>query len=80
MNGDPNVHLERVKQGGYAWIGDKTTIELEMAKECGLMTIKEEFLPLKYALVFPKHSTHLSTFSNQYVRFYFHCCTEITFY
>ena len=48
-----------------AWIGDKTTIELEMAEECGLMTIKEEFLPLKYALVFPKHSTHLSTFSNQ---------------
>ena len=28
MSGDPNIHIEKVKQGGYAWIGDKTFIEL----------------------------------------------------
>ena len=65
MSGDPNIHIEKVKQGGYAWIGDKTFIELAMAEECGLVRIKEEFMPMTYTLVFPKHSIYLSTFSNQ---------------
>jgi hypothetical protein len=46
-------------------IGDKTHMEIAMATECSLMTIKEEFMPLIYVLGFKNNSSHAAIFSEQ---------------
>ncbi|XP_045200037.2 glutamate receptor 2-like [Mercenaria mercenaria] len=68
LHHSPVYHVERVKKGKYAWIGDKTYMEIAMATECSLMTIKEEFMPLKYVLGFKNNSSHASIFSDQILK------------
>ncbi|XP_053403039.1 uncharacterized protein LOC123556009 [Mercenaria mercenaria] len=67
LSTDPEVHIGKVKKGQYAWIGDKTSIELAMAKECSLTSIKEEFLPLKDGFGFVKGSPHTPIFTKHYI-------------
>ena len=62
---DENVHIQKVKQGGYAFLVDTTVIDNVIAKECELMTIKEKFLPSYYGIGFPKQSPIVNIFSNQ---------------
>ena len=45
--------------------GDTVIIEVEIAKNCELMMIKERFLPLKYAFGFTNNSPHTRIFSEQ---------------
>ncbi|XP_045201973.2 probable glutamate receptor [Mercenaria mercenaria] len=68
LSTDPEVHIRKVKEGKYAWIGDKTYIEIAMSKECSLTSINEEFLPLKYGLGFVKNSPHTAIFTKQTIK------------
>ncbi|KAL4220540.1 hypothetical protein ACF0H5_020938 [Mactra antiquata] len=65
LHNSHHVHMEKVSQGDYAWIGDKTTIEIQIGEECDLMKTKDEFLPLKYAIGFPNNSPHVQGFSQE---------------
>ncbi|XP_060603081.1 glutamate receptor ionotropic, kainate glr-3-like [Ruditapes philippinarum] len=62
---DFDVQLEKVKKGWYGWIGDAVVMELEMAKDCDLMMIKDKFLPLRYAFGFTNNSPHEQIFTKQ---------------
>ncbi|XP_060589774.1 glutamate receptor 3-like [Ruditapes philippinarum] len=62
---DFKTQLAKVKKGNYGWIGDTVVMEVEMAKDCELMMIKEKFLPLKYAFGFTNNSPHVQIFTKQ---------------
>ncbi|KAL3861014.1 hypothetical protein ACJMK2_007107 [Sinanodonta woodiana] len=69
---DPSVlsinidsHVEKVRSGGYAFISDKSIIESVIAKECSMMKIREEFLPLNYAIGLPKNSPYTNIVSDK---------------
>ncbi|KAL3861015.1 hypothetical protein ACJMK2_007108 [Sinanodonta woodiana] len=69
---DPSVlttnidsHVEKVRSGGYAFISNKATIESVITKECSMTKIKEEFLPLNYAIGLPKNSPYTKTVSDK---------------
>ncbi|WAR27612.1 GRIK2-like protein [Mya arenaria] len=62
---DFNVHMAKVKEGYYGWIGDTVVIEMAMDKDCDLLMIKERFLPIKYAFGFTNNSPHAQIFSKQ---------------
>ncbi|KAL3860944.1 hypothetical protein ACJMK2_007039 [Sinanodonta woodiana] len=69
---DPSVlstnidsHVEKVRSGGYAFISDKAIIESVIAKECSMTKIKEEFLPLNYAIGLPKNSPYTNIVSDK---------------
>ncbi|XP_053403153.1 probable glutamate receptor [Mercenaria mercenaria] len=68
LHTNPAFHVERVKEGKYAWIGDKTYIEIAMASECSLVSIKEEFMPLIYVFGFKDNSPHSAMFSKQMIK------------
>ncbi|XP_045201044.2 glutamate receptor 2-like [Mercenaria mercenaria] len=68
LHQNPDFHVERVKKGKYAWIGDKTYMEIAMATECNLMSIKEEFMPLIYVFGFKNNSPHAAIFSTQMMK------------
>ncbi|KAL3861017.1 hypothetical protein ACJMK2_007110 [Sinanodonta woodiana] len=60
-----DVHVDKVRAGGYAFIVDKTFTEIIVEKECSLMKMKEEFLPLKYAIGLPKNSPYAKIMSDE---------------
>ncbi|XP_052784546.1 glutamate receptor ionotropic, kainate 2-like isoform X2 [Mya arenaria] len=62
---DVDVHMAKVKEGFYGWIGDTVVIEMALTKDCDLLMIKERFLPLKYAFGFTNNSPHAQIFSKQ---------------
>ncbi|XP_053403155.1 glutamate receptor U1-like [Mercenaria mercenaria] len=69
LHQSPPYHINRVKNDEkYAWIGDKTSIEIAMAKECSLVSIKEEFMPLIYVFGFTNNSPHTAVFSEQMIK------------
>lgn len=65
LNTDPEYHMQRVLDGNYAYIGDKTQMEIRMSTECTLQTIEEEFLPLQYALGLQNNSPYKKIFSDE---------------
>ncbi|RUS80287.1 hypothetical protein EGW08_011971, partial [Elysia chlorotica] len=67
---DPNVHLKRVKQGGYAYIADNGMFTNWLAYNCDLMILKEKFFPAKYAIGLPNNSAYTKLFSEQVVKVY----------
>ncbi|XP_045201946.2 uncharacterized protein LOC123555366 [Mercenaria mercenaria] len=62
---DFDVQMANVKKGSYGWIGDAVVMEIEMAKDCDLMMIKDKFLPLRYAFGFTNNSPHVQLFTKQ---------------
>ncbi|XP_060581241.1 glutamate receptor ionotropic, kainate glr-3-like, partial [Ruditapes philippinarum] len=65
----PEFHINRVlNDNNYAWIGDKTYMEIYMARECSLLSIKEEFMPMIYVFGFTKNSPHTAIFSEQMLK------------
>ncbi|XP_069121394.1 glutamate receptor ionotropic, delta-1-like [Argopecten irradians] len=61
-----SVHFEKVLAGdNYAYIGDKTQMEIKMAEECSLLMADDEFLPLQYAFGFPNFSPYTKLFSDE---------------
>ncbi|GFR83294.1 glutamate receptor [Elysia marginata] len=67
---DPNVHLRRVKRGGYAYIADNGMFTSWLAYNCDLMILKEKFFPAKYAIGLPNNSAYTKLFSEQVVKVY----------
>ncbi|KAK3583442.1 hypothetical protein CHS0354_025574 [Potamilus streckersoni] len=69
---DPSVlsnsidsHIDKVRSGGYALIVDKTFTEVIIAKECSMIKMREDFLPLKYAIGLPKNSPYTKIVSDE---------------
>ncbi|XP_021356287.1 glutamate receptor ionotropic, kainate 3-like [Mizuhopecten yessoensis] len=60
-----SVHFDKVLAGDYAYIGDKTQMEIKMAEECSLLMADEFFLPLQYAFGFPNVSPYTKIFSDE---------------
>ncbi len=46
--------------GDYAFITQKELYEVELAKDCNLVALKERFLEVYYAMVFPEGSPLLN--------------------
>lgn len=65
LSGDPHTHLAKVKAGHYAYIGDKSSISTWLKSECDLITIKEEFLSMQYAIGLVNNSAYAHIFSDQ---------------
>lgn len=57
-------HFDKVLKGGYAYIGDKTQLQIKMSEECDLALVTEEFLPMRYALGLPNNSPYTKLFSD----------------
>ncbi|XP_060063877.1 uncharacterized protein LOC132544318 [Ylistrum balloti] len=60
-----SVHFDKVLKGDYAYIGDKTQMEIKMAEECSLLMADEVFMPLQYAFGFPNFSPYTKIFSDE---------------
>nr|KAG5694584.1 hypothetical protein BaRGS_014997 [Batillaria attramentaria] len=58
-------HLAKVKAGKYAYIGEMSTMLLFLKSECDLFIIKEQFLPLQYAVGLVNDSAYTSVFSDE---------------
>lgn len=52
------IHLQRVIQGGYAYIGDTTSFEVEMSKTCNIDMIRDQFVPEQYSVALWKNSAY----------------------
>ncbi|KAL4219833.1 hypothetical protein ACF0H5_020245 [Mactra antiquata] len=68
LNTSVDAQIEKVMKGNYAWIGDKTSIELAMVEECALTTTKEMFMPMSYAFGFINNSPHAPVFSQHMMK------------
>lgn len=66
----PNVHIAKVIEGDYAYVGDKTNIELTMTSNCELAMATADILPVQYAVGLPNHSPLVQLFSDEYVIIY----------
>ena len=71
MDGTPALatahseHMEMVNQGGYTYIVDITTLELEAAEDCNLAIMKEKFAPLLYSVGTQNNSVYKDLFTEQ---------------
>lgn len=65
---DPEVHLRKVKDGKYSYIGDKSAITTWLLSECDLIAIKEEFLPMQYSIGLVNNSAYTTMFSDEMLR------------
>ncbi|XP_041350850.1 glutamate receptor ionotropic, delta-1-like [Gigantopelta aegis] len=63
-------HLHKVKNGGYAYIGDRSMMEVWLADECDLQFIKEQFLPMQYAFGLPNNSPYKQVFRDEMLQIY----------
>lgn len=59
------AHIKMVKEGGYAYMNDKSGMVKWVSKECDLVLIKEEFFPMTYAIGLPNDSPYKDMFSHQ---------------
>ncbi|OWF39812.1 Glutamate receptor ionotropic, kainate 3 [Mizuhopecten yessoensis] len=67
LSTDPDVHIQKVLDSNYAYLGDKTQIEIKMANECTLRTGKEEVLPFQYAFGLPNLSPYTDLISREII-------------
>ncbi|XP_069104062.1 glutamate receptor ionotropic, delta-1-like isoform X1 [Argopecten irradians] len=67
LSTNPDVHIQKVLEGNYAYLGDKTQIEIKMANECTLRTGKEEVLPFQYAFGLPNLSPFTEMISREII-------------
>ena len=65
LSGDPLTHLAKVKAGHYAFIGDQSAISTWLKSECNLITIKEQFLAMQYAVGLVNNSAYTHMFSDE---------------
>ncbi|GFO49258.1 glutamate receptor [Plakobranchus ocellatus] len=64
------LHLNKVKQGGYAYIADKGLFSSWLATNCDLILLKEKFFPGRYGIGLPNNSVYTKIFSDQVVKLY----------
>ncbi|XP_046342594.1 glutamate receptor 4-like isoform X1 [Haliotis rufescens] len=67
---NPLDHYNKVKEGSYGYIADRSMMERWMAESCDLQMIKENFFPLQYAIALPNNSAYVSIFSEEMMRIY----------
>ncbi|XP_059160214.1 probable glutamate receptor [Physella acuta] len=65
LSRDEMTHLKAVQRGDYAYIGDRTSIELWMEQDCQLVKVKEKFFPLQYGLGLVNNSPYTRLFSEE---------------
>ena len=71
MDGTPALatshsdHIEMVKQGGYTYLVDITTLEVEAARDCNLAIMKEKFAPLLYGVGTQNNSVYKDLFTEK---------------
>lgn len=59
-------HLERVNEGNYVFLNDKSMLLLEAEENCeSLVVLRETFLTLQFALGLHQNSTYREMFSEQ---------------
>ena len=65
FNPSHQVQVMKVLDGGYAYINDKSSMQIVMQKYCDLALAREEFLPLHYAIGLQQGSLYTDLFSEQ---------------
>ena len=58
MNIDNELHLSYMRRGGYVYITDEMTYEVESAKDCDVQFGKEKYIPMKYGVAMQKNSAY----------------------
>ncbi|XP_067682761.1 probable glutamate receptor [Haliotis asinina] len=61
---DNDVHMRRVLEDRYAFIGDEAFLDLWKGKSCDFQMVEQQFDLLQIALGLPKNSTHTKVFSD----------------
>jgi hypothetical protein len=52
-------HINKVFSEPYAYIQDKTSLEVEMSKQCDVDMIKEAIMPLDYSVGMQNNSAYV---------------------
>ena len=60
-----DVQIEKVIEGDYAYIGDKTYFDMIMVNNCDLAMTLAEILQLQYAIALPNNSPFTKMFSDE---------------
>ncbi|KAK3095885.1 hypothetical protein FSP39_020337, partial [Pinctada imbricata] len=65
LHPDPNVHIDKILNEKYVYLGDKVYMDLRTYNDCRLMTAEEEFPNMQYGVGLPNNSLHTKLFSNK---------------
>jgi len=58
------LHMLKVKEGRYAYVVDKTSTELEMARNCDVTLLPIKFLSLHYSVGVQNNSAYKDLVNN----------------
>ena len=58
LDEDHNVHMERVKQGNYVYMIDKSVGDYLIAESCDFAVAPEQFTTLPYSVALQKNSVY----------------------
>lgn len=53
-----STHITRVLKGGYGYIGDMTSFEVEMSNACDIDMIRETIAPYEYSVALWENSAY----------------------
>lgn len=66
LSSDPAEQIRKVRGGNYAFIGERTYLDMAIGQSCDMSVIStEDFHPLLIALPLPNNSPFLKVFSNE---------------
>ena len=58
LNEDHNVHMERVQQGNYVYLIDKTEADYLIEQHCDFTIAPEQFSTMPYSVALQKNSVY----------------------
>ncbi|CAC5406414.1 unnamed protein product [Mytilus coruscus] len=67
LSSDPEVHVTKVLKGEYAYVADKTFMDLAMTNNCDLAIATSDILPVQYAIGLPNNSSFVQMFSDEII-------------
>ncbi|VDI39698.1 Hypothetical predicted protein [Mytilus galloprovincialis] len=67
LSSDPGVHISKVLKGEYAYVADKTFMDLAMTNNCDLAIATSDILPVQYAIGLPNNSPFVQMFSDEII-------------
>ncbi|VDI59959.1 Hypothetical predicted protein [Mytilus galloprovincialis] len=65
LSADPNVQIRLVMEGNYAYVGDRTPMELAMDNNCHLAMVLSDLLTMQFAIALPNKSPLTKIFSDE---------------
>ncbi|XP_076095691.1 glutamate receptor ionotropic, kainate glr-3-like [Mytilus galloprovincialis] len=65
LSTDPNVQIRLVMEGDYAYVGDRTAMELAMDNNCHLAMVLSDLLAMHFAIALPNKSPFTKIFSDE---------------